>query len=183
MKKIILISGKAENGKSELAKYLKMKLEDKGNKVIIDRFAKYIKAYAIQLGWDGVTKDEYWRNFLQTSGTELIQQKLNMKTFHPKRLAEDIEILSNYGVDFIILDDGRFKREFSYIKAVFPDDTITVRVNRLGHKSSLTEDQQHHKSEVDLDDYNFDYTIYTQSGVEHLYDETDRVLGKILGYN
>lgn len=182
MKKIILISGKAENGKSELGKYLKEQLEAKGNKVIIDRFAKYIKAYAVQLGWDGVTKDEYWRNFLQTAGTELIQQKLNMKTFHPKRVAEDIEVLSNYGVDYFIIDDGRFKREFNFIKSVFPEDTIAVRINRLGHKSSLTKEQQRHKSEVDLDDYDFDYIIYTQSGVQHLHDETDRVLGSVLGY-
>jgi hypothetical protein len=178
--KVILISGRAENGKSELGKYLKGKLEDQGKKVIVDRFAKYIKQYAVQLGWDGVTKDEYWRNFLQTTGTELIQQKLNMKTFHPKRLAEDIEILNQFGVDYFIIDDTRFRREIDYIKSVFPNDTMTVRVHRVDHISKLTEEQLNHISENDLNGYKFDYNIFVQSGIEHLHDETDRVFKGVL---
>lgn len=41
MKKIILISGKAENGKTTLANILKEKLESYGNKVVITRYALY----------------------------------------------------------------------------------------------------------------------------------------------
>lgn len=174
--KVILLAGKAQNGKSTLANYIKENLEQQGKKVVLDRFAKYIKEYARQLGWDGVTKDECWRNFLQYVGTELIQEKLNIKTFHPKRLAEDIEILSNLGIEYFIIDDCRFRREINYIKSIFPNDTITVKVCRLDYDSPLTNEQKSHKSEIDLDGYFFDYTIFSQNGIDHLFDEARRVL-------
>lgn len=180
--KIILVSGKAENGKDELAIYLKNELEKQGKKVMIDRFAKYIKIYCTQMGWDGITKDEYWRRVLQLLGTEEIQDKLNYKTFHAKRMCEDIQILNRvFEVDTFIISDTRFKNEIYHTKAMFPDDTIAVRVTRLGHKSKLTEEQLKHKSETDLDDFNFDYNIITQDGLGHLRDEATRVLSKELG--
>ena len=40
-----------------------------------------------------------------------------------------------------------------------------------------------HKSECDLDKFNFDYTIHTRkSNINQLYDEADRVLKKVLAY-
>ena len=91
MKKIILISGKAESGKDTLATYLKEKLEANGEKVVIDRFAKYIKGYLKDYySWDGVTKDQFIRTKLQQLGTDIIKEKLNYKSFHAKRLAEDL---------------------------------------------------------------------------------------------
>ena len=159
MEKIILVNGKARHGKGEFSKFLKQKLECKDNKVVQTLFAKYIKQYAIELGWDGVTKDEYWREFLQKIGTELIQYDLNMKVFHPNRISEDIQVLSHYGIDYFILDDCRFRREIYFMKAMFPDDIITVRVENDNAKSDLTEEQLKHKSEIDLDNFKFDLVV------------------------
>lgn len=180
--KIILLSAKAENGKDELAIYLKQQLELQGKKVIIDRFAKYIKGYLKDYyGWDGITKDKFIRDKLQWLGTERTKQELNYKAFHVKRLVEDFNIVED-DFDFAIVSDTRFKDEVYHMKAMFPDDTIAVRIKRLGHISKLTEEQLKHKSEIDLDDFNFDYNIITQNGVDHLHDEADRVLGRVLGY-
>lgn len=183
MKKIILISGKAEAGKSTCAKYLKEQLENKGYRVTTDLFAKYIKGYLKDhFGWDGVTKDEFYRNKLQILGTDIIKEKLNYKAFHAKRIAEDIQILYD-DFDYIIIDDCRFRDEVYTLKSMFPDECISVRINRYDHKSSLTEEQLNHKSECDLDNFKFDYIIHTRkSSIEQLYDETDRVLGNVLGY-
>ena len=183
MKKIILISGKAEHGKSTLAKYLKKQLENVGERVATDLFAKYIKGYLKDFyNWDGVTKDEFYRTKLQQLGTEIIKEKLNYKAFHAKRLAEDIQIISD-DFDFVIIDDCRFKDEVYTLKAMFPEECIVVRVNRYDFKSKLTEEQLKHKSECDLDDFKFDYVIHTRkSDTGQLFDECDRVLGKVLGY-
>ena len=68
-------------------------------------------------------------------------------------------------------------------KAMFPDECITVRINRYDYKSKLTDEQLKHKSECDLDKFNFDYTIHTRkSNINQLYDEADRVLKKVLAY-
>ena len=184
MKNIILISGKAEAGKSTCAKYLKKRLENQGEKIIITRFAKYLKMYMQDVyDWDGITKDEFYRTKLQIIGTDVIKEKLNYKAFHAKRLAEDVEIYKALGVDTVIIDDARFRDEVHLFKAMFPDECITVRINRYDHKSKLTDEQLKHKSECDLDDFKFDYVIHTRkSDIQQLKDECDRVLGKVLGY-
>lgn len=179
--KIILLSGHAQAGKDTTANYLKKKLEEQGKVVIIDRFAKYIKMYLRQMGWDGVTKDSHYRNLLQKLGTEVIKQNLNYKCFHAKRLCEDIQILDKtFNIDYILVSDARFRDEVYTVKSMFPDDCITVRINRLGFDNGLGE-LKNHISETDLDNFDFDYTVYNQS-LGSLYDETDRVLGKVLGY-
>ena len=46
MKKIILFSGKAENGKTTAAELLKNILESEGQSVVITRYAYYLKDLA-----------------------------------------------------------------------------------------------------------------------------------------
>lgn len=182
--KIILISGKAESGKTTCSKYIKEQLENQGKKVLIARFARYLKMYIQDVyDWDGVTKDEFIRTKLQQLGTDIIKEKLNYKSFHAKRLAEDMEIYKELAVDVVIIDDTRFRDEVYTFKAMFPDECITVRINRYDYKSKLTDEQLKHKSECDLDKFKFDYTIHTRkSDVNQLYDEADRVLKKVLEY-
>jgi len=182
MKHIILISAKAQHGKDSLADYLKQQLENKGERVAVLHFAQYIKDILKRhYGWDGVSKDAYWRDKLQILGTETIKEKLNMKCFHAVRIAQDIQIIQN---DFntILIPDCRFRDEIYYIQSMFPDNTISVRVTRLGFESGLTNEQKLHRSETDLDNFNFDYNIYNKDGLQRLYDETDRVLNKELDY-
>lgn len=180
MNKIILISGKATNGKDALGEHLKRKLEEQGEVVVIDRFAKYIKSYLKDYyGWDGIIKDDKVRSRLQALGTDIIKERLNYKSFHAKRLAEDIQINSDY-IDTFIIADTRFRDEIYMMKAMFPDETITVRVNRHNHKSNLTDEQLKHKSECDLDDFNFDYVVDTYNNtLEELYNKGDEILNKI----
>lgn len=181
--KVILISAKARHGKDSLAEYLKDKLEQQGKRVAVDHFAKYIKGFLRDYyGWDGVTKDEFIRTKLQVLGTEKIKEDLNFKCFHAKRLAEDFQIVGE-DFDYVLVPDTRFRDEVYYMKAMFPNDCISIRVTRLGFESELTQEQKSHKSECDLDEFNgFDYNIYTQNGLQHLHDECDRVLKKVLNY-
>lgn len=181
--KVILISGKAEHGKSTLSKYLKKKLEDKGEKVVTDYFAKYIKMYCSQMGLSKEGDLELWRTTIQKLGTETIKGELNFKSFHAKRLMEDIQIMARvFDIDTFIIDDTRFLDEIYMTKAMFPLEVITIRVNRLGHKSKLTQEQSCHRSETELDNFQFDKIIHHRDTVDHLYDETDRCLKKILKY-
>ena len=178
--KIILVSGKARSGKGEFSRILKESLESKGEKVVQTLFAKYIKQYAIELGWDGITKDEYWRNFLQKIGTELIQYDLNMKTFHPNRISEDIQILSHFVVNYFIIDDCRFRREVYFMKAMFPDDVITVRVESNNSRSDLNQEQLKHQSEIDLDEFKFDWLVDNSGTLKDLNKKVDKFIKQFL---
>lgn len=182
MKKIILISGKAENGKTTAAELLKTKLEARGNKVVITRYAYYLKDLATRYcGWDG-NKDIKGRELLQTLGTDIIRQKLNKPNFHVGRICEDVEICQDY-VDYVIIDDARFPNEIYYPLALFGDKVVSFRVQRLDDNgndfnSSLTDKQKKHPSEIALDDFNFDYTSYASniSEVEKNIDDLMKLL-------
>jgi len=72
--------------------------------------------------------------------------------------------------------DTRRKNEIYYLQAMFPDKVTTIRVERLGFKSPLTEEQLKHISETDLDNFKFDYYIKSESGLDNLENEILRVV-------
>ena len=61
---IFLISGKAESGKSTLAKYLTTEIANANYASYCIPFAGAVKKIAKEMGWDG-NKDEKGRNLLQ----------------------------------------------------------------------------------------------------------------------
>jgi hypothetical protein len=68
MKKILLISGKAEAGKDYTGKIIKELLEEKNQTVLIMHFADILKYYCKQFfNWNG-EKDEKGRSMLQHVG-------------------------------------------------------------------------------------------------------------------
>jgi hypothetical protein len=103
-----------------------------------------------------------------------VKQELKKPLFHCTRVCEDIQIISDF-YDVVIIPDCRFKNEVLYTKAMFPDIATVIRITRLGFESPLTLEQQQHESEINLDDFNFDYNVYVQTGLQHLYDELDRM--------
>lgn len=167
MESLYLISGKAEHGKTTTAEILKSELEALGHRVVITRYAYYLKDLAAKYcGWNGI-KDEEGRRLLQTLGTEIIRQKLNKPNFHVGRVCEDIEICQDY-VDDVIIDDTRFENEVYYPKAMFGDKVKTIRIIRISsdgtvYDSSLTPEQKKHPSEISLDNFNFDFKIESPS--------------------
>lgn len=181
MKKIILFSGKATNGKSESAVIIAKLLQNRGERVLILPFAKYLKQYLHDyFEWDGFTKDETYRTNAQHLGTDIIRKKLKKPLFHAMRICDDIEILEDKA-DYFLIDDCRFLNELTYTMARFPHKTISIRVSRVNYNSPLTEEQQNHPSETDLDDYKgFDYYIYSKNNIENLEFETKRVFNKIM---
>ena len=182
MQKIILLSGKAEHGKTTMANFLKEKLEDKGCTVVITRYAYYLKDLAKRYcQWNG-TKDEHGRFLLQNLGTDIIRKKLNKPNFHVGRICEDIEICQEY-VDYVIIDDTRFENEIYYPKAMFGDKVKSIRIKRQyesgnTYVSSLTEEQKQHISETALDNFNFDFYI-TAKNLEELEDGANKIILEI----
>jgi len=168
---IILISGKAQHGKNQSAEILKQKLELKNNKVLITAYADLVKFVASNIfNWNG-EKNETGRTLLQYIGTDVI------RTQKP-----------NYWVDFIIDILTMFKNEWDYV--LIPDvrfineitrygeewDTTTVRINRSNFENNLTIEQKNHPSETELDNFNFDYVINAESGLDKLEIEVDKFM-------
>lgn len=179
MKKIILISGHAQNGKDTLAEVLKDILSKSGNKVVITRFAKHLKQILIDYyGWDGVTKNDYWRDMLQKKGTEKIRFERKDPHFHVARTCEEIDIVKD-DIDYVIIPDCRFPNEIYYTKACFPESVDTVRINRINFESPLSVESQSHISETALDNFKFDFNIINND-MESLYVDANNYIQKEL---
>lgn len=162
--KIYIITGKAENGKNEVAKIIKEFYENKNQKAINIAYASYLKQYAKEIiNWDGNEQTKP-REFLQKIGIELIQKQINNRLLID-RIIDDIRVYS-YFFDIITISDARLIDEIEEIKKT--NDNVTV-INVYGKENKLTEEQKKHLTETGLDNYNnYDYKIKNDGNIELL---------------
>lgn len=172
--KVVAIAGKARNGKTTVANIFKNIASDNGESSIIVSYAGYVKYIcSTYYGWDG-KKDEPGRTLLQSIG-DGYREKYG-KNYWIDRLVADIETLDGT-YDYILIDDCRYPNEIILQKKMY--DTYSVRVNREDFESDLSEEQKKHRSEVALDDFEFDYEISSLSGIEKLIQPTKELYDKI----
>lgn len=162
--KVILISGKAQNGKDTTASILKQTLVDNGDRVLITHYADLLKYICTNyFGWDG-KKDDKGRQMLQYVGTDVIRKQ------NPTLWVDFVAMILKYfkgNWDYVIIPDCRFPNEITrMIKAGF--DTIHLRVHRPNFESPLTQEQQNHPSETSLDNFGADVYIENDSTLTDL---------------
>jgi hypothetical protein len=175
LKGIINSSGKAQHGKTSTALFLQKKLPGKS---LIIHHADYLKFICQKyLGWNG-EKDDYGRTLLQTIGTEKIRMKYK-NTFWVDRTCDLIDIFKNDYAWFLI-PDCRFRDEIYTTMARFPDYVTNIKVVRLNFDNGLSEEQKNHQSEIDLDNFNFDYHIVSESGLDNLEKQVNIFIEELL---
>lgn len=162
--KVILISGKAQNGKDTTASILKQTLVDNGDRVLITHYADLLKYICTNyFGWDG-KKDDKGRQMLQYVGTDVIRKQ------NPTLWVDFVAMILKYfkgNWDYVIIPDCRFPNEITrMIEAGF--DTIHLRVHRPNFESPLTQEQQNHPSETALDNFGADVYIENDSTLTDL---------------
>lgn len=158
MARYILISGKAENGKDELALMLKKEIEKQDKKATIIGFGDIVKFIAKKFhGWNG-EKDEVGRTILQTDVGDHI--KATNKKYFAQTLLEMCELTKGKSDEYIIIPDLRFTEEIEALYDYNIYNHIIIRIDRPNHVSRLTPEQLNHRSEIDLDDYDgFDIKV------------------------
>jgi hypothetical protein len=172
--KFILVSGKAQHGKDTFADTIintcygvSQKAEVPLIRVKKLAFAQQLKTIASDLCWDG-RKNTKGRTFLQWLGDGAREYDPNVwiKLWNKeaqKLIVVDKEEYFKYmlcGWQYIIIPDTRYYNEIEKLKQMYPGSCITVRVNRVNFDNGLTEEQNLHKSETDLDSYrHWDYTL------------------------
>lgn len=165
--KVILISGKAQNGKDSTAKSINKILVNDGKRVLITHYGDLLKYICRSyFGWNG-KKDEKGRQMLQYVGTDIIRQQ------NPTLWVDFVVMILKYfpnNWDYVIIPDCRFPNE---VTAITENgfDTVHLRVVRRNFESPLTEEQQKHPSETALDNIEPDYYI-ANNGTLHDLDET-----------
>jgi len=163
MPKIINFSGQARHGKTSAAEILKEVLEERGKRVLVINYADYLKFICKEyFGWDG-TKSEKGRTILQKYGTDIVRQR--DPDFWVRAVGNFVDVFCE-DFDFILTSDCRFRNEVEYFIPIYR--TLNVKVSRNNFDNGLTDEQKNHPSERDLDNYNFDYEIYSDSGLDNL---------------
>lgn len=167
---IILISGKAEAGKTTLAKMIKNELGSPKTPVYNLSFGSAVKYIAGQLGWDG-KKDLKGRNLLQLLGDGV---RAYNSGFWVKRMMVKIDQIygqhKEEGIEpIIIIDDARYINEITLLQELYPS-VYKIRIRRAGHESKLNEEQRKHPSETELDGHldMFDQFIFNDGTLEEL---------------
>ncbi len=152
---IYMISGKAHNGKDTFANFLKEELEKQNKKVCILHLASYLKQMINN--YFEYDDEKEFRTLMQEVGTDLIRIKMGKKDYFTNRIFEDIEILNNY-YDTFIISDVRLRDEFIKFEKKY-NNVIKINITRPNFEY-LTDKQEKHITETDLDNYNdFNYKV------------------------
>lgn len=168
--KIIILTGKAQSGKSLTANIIKKNLEKQNKKTVIISYAKYLKDYAKEItNWNGNEKTKP-REFLQQIGVELIKNQID-ENMLINRIKEDIKVYE-YFFDVIIISDARFKSEIENIKN---KNTVVIKIE--GKENKLTKEQKNHSTETALDNCNnYDYIIENKTTKQNLKEQIQKIM-------
>lgn len=177
MSKVITFGGKAESGKTFSAKMLQEKLQKNNQRCLMINFADALKFIATSyFGWDG-KKDDAGRRLLQNLGTDIVRKR--NPNFWVNFVIEFIKVFS-IDYDYFLITDLRFRGEyFCFLENDI--EALSINVVRLDFENGLTDEQRNHPSERDLDDFKFDYTLSSKSGLDNLSKEVDRLYDNFLG--
>lgn len=170
---IITISGQAQHGKDSTAKIIQEKIEVNGNTLII-HMADYLKFICkTYFNWDG-NKDEKGRHLLQYVGTDKVR-----KIFPNFWVDAVMNFIKAFGDDFgyILIPDCRFPNEVEIFRKN-GYQVLAINVKRLNYENCLTPEQRAHPSECAMKDFDFDYCIESESGIDNLSIEVDKLLNK-----
>lgn len=151
---VIMISGKARNGKDCFASFLEKELKSRGQKPLNIHFADFLKFFCQHyLGWNG-NKDIDGRRILQETGS------LFRESYEDAWVDIMIGFLrgAKSSYDWVLIPDVRYPNEIEKLKTLRPeliDELYVVRVERPNYENDLTREQRQHESEISLDDYPF----------------------------
>lgn len=165
IKRVIVISGHAQNGKDTTACMLAEKLRGRGERVLIAHYADLVK-YVCRtfFDWDG-QKDEYGRQLLQYVGTDVVRTRY--PDFWVDFIVRMLDLFFYDNWDVVIIPDTRFPNEIDRLREQgFNVDHL--RIVRENFVSPLTEAQQRHPSETALDHVVPDHVIRNSGTLSEL---------------
>lgn len=163
IEKIFLIHAPARSGKNTCAEAMVEYYKTKGKKSCIIAFADAVK-FTLEKYY-GITdfKSEQGRSHIQHYATD------QCRGVNPTLWVDwvcDWLKATNDDWDIILIPDLRFQNEMEVMKQEFGDIVKTINIIRpdIADISDLTEEQRHHQSESELDNFKkWDYNIINES--------------------
>lgn len=175
---LILVSGKSHAGKGEFSRRLEDVIKRKPVNVIRCSLSTYVRKILVEdFYFDGKDTDES-REFMG----EVYRLGTKVYPYHmARRLWErDIRpyVVSN-SPNFVIVESFREMLNYDYFQILQKEgkikDIVTVRIERPDHIST-GESMENHISEINLDNFDFDYHVTNETGNLSKLDEQVKVI-------
>ena len=172
--KIFLIAGKSGSGKSEVAKMIKEYSIYKLQTCAITQYSKFIKLFAEELtDWDGNPNTKP-RAYLQQMGDKI---RIIDNDYFTRRMIEDIKIYETL-CNTLVVSDVRYPDEIEEIKLNY-DEVYSIYVENQFANSNLSIEEQMHKTETALENYEeFDYIIVNDN-LENVKTKVFKILDEL----
>lgn len=164
---IIAISGKCRSGKDTLCDKIISILHDKKCKRYSFAEDLYEVCGAIQTYFEIPTRKD--PQLLQSIGTSL--KDVYGPDIWINRALNKLET-NLYDYPIHIFTDCRFELEMEYLKSFAKNYNIEIKTIRVINYRAVSDRDSNHISEIDLDDYNFDYVII--NNMDNTWDSTIR---------
>ena len=183
---IVLLSGKAQNGKSTASQYISEQINKRAFgsvTVTIKPFAKALKDLCTDLfGWDGdkgMYADENGKIIEDKGRRLLINVAFVLRGIRPTVWAEtvvkNIKATIMWKPNVFIIDDMRYKNELELMNKEFPKNLLTVRINST--RVVPIDDP----SEKDLDgQMSWDIIINNNGTIEEYYSSLELVVNEVI---
>lgn len=168
--KVIELCGKAGVGKDTFGNELITQLENRGYTCVRIAFADRLKEICkYYFHWDG-QKDTKGRDLLQKIGTDVFRNY--DEDFWVREVCQFLMVCQSYSLfDYVIITDARFPNEITKLKE-YGFDVMAFRILRNNFVSKLNTEEQKHKSEIALDDFNME-EIVLSGDIKKLSEETE----------
>ncbi len=176
---IVLIGGRAGEGKSTFAKFCgEYLLHERDTGSVTIPFARMVKETAFVMGWNG-EKDDGGRKLLQEVGKIGREYDLDLWADHAVGYIKDCD---GQGFEYYFIDDWRFPNESKVIMKHF-HPVLKVRMRRPEEFHTLKDTALYNDaSEASLPDENsyYDYVIKNSGNLDELDIKAKQFIDKIL---
>lgn len=118
-----------------------------------------------------------WENLYHTPRSLAILVGSSMRAgdsaFWVKKAIDKIEELKCEGISNFAISDLRYKSEAKQLREVFGNELVTIRINRFDSSPSTD------PSELDLVDYNHDFSVENKGTKEELFAKVDEIINTL----
>jgi hypothetical protein len=169
MIKVVIVNGMPETGKTTAQEICRDTLKLINWNCVIESSVHWVKEIAKYAGWDG-TKTDKNRKFL----SDLKAVLTNWDDAILKHLIDEVDNYYYTYRDFVIFIDIREPYEIERAKKAFNASTLMIR------RPEVEDKKYSNSSDTAVFDYDYDYTIWNDMGIEHLTAECVSFLKKLL---
>ena len=189
---LLLITGKAGAGKTTMSEYIVEHYEGSKNYALGDKLKeltfRLLKTFGVEIEslndlYDVRSKNKY-RRYMQQIGTDCVREVFGEDFWCEALSGKVLKDLCEERT--VMISDVRFRNEIKYFRTLCERGKFScyvLNVIRRSNEINLSEAEKKHVSECDLVCESYDFEIYNNYDINHLYEQIDVVMGSLIQGN